>query len=273
VPGAARTWIAARDLNRVRRAIEALSERGRRFGTGPIALRELERRDGKVLVELSGEPPRLEGWEVVGRLDHRDGGPGRIAFASRGVDHAAWSGARPWCEHCGLLRRRTVTYLVRRRGGEIRQIGSSCLRDYTGHDLARVVRQAELIRKGRAAVRRSARNLGPSSGLHPMEDQWKEGAFLGPVGARVEAKVEVKALRAVGHNRFGDVVWHGMRDERDRWVSWFASGGRRLRRGRRYRLRGTVRRYGEWRGRPVTVLTRCRAESISADRDPSGFGR
>jgi hypothetical protein len=70
-------------------------------------------------------------------------------------------------------------------------------------------------------------------------------------------------MRAVGRNRFGDVVWHGMRDEQDRWVSWFASGGRRLRLGTRYRLRGTVRRYGEWRGRPVTVLTRCRVESIS----------
>jgi hypothetical protein len=162
-----RAWIPARDVGQVREVINALSERGRRFGTGPIALRELKRRDGGVLVELSGEPPRLEGWEVVGRLDHRDGGPGRIGFAGRGLDRAAWSGARPWCEHCRLLRRRTVTYLVRRKGGEIRQIGSSCLRDYTGHDLARVVRQAELIRKGRAAVLRSARNSGPSSELPP----------------------------------------------------------------------------------------------------------
>jgi hypothetical protein len=40
VPRAARTWIAARDLDRVRRAIEALSERGRRFGTGRIELRD-----------------------------------------------------------------------------------------------------------------------------------------------------------------------------------------------------------------------------------------
>jgi hypothetical protein len=156
VPGAARTWIAARNLDRVRRAIEALSQRGRRFGTGPIALRELGRREGEVLVELSGEPPRPEGWEVVGRLDHRDGGPGRLGFATRDLDRAAWSGAGPWCEHCGLLRRRTVTYLVRRGGGEIRQIGSSCLREYTGHDLAPVLCQAKLIREGLAAVRRSA---------------------------------------------------------------------------------------------------------------------
>jgi hypothetical protein len=139
--GPARTWVAARELGRVRRAIEALSERGRRFGTGRIELQEVERRGGEILVELVGEPPRLEGWEVVGRLDHDDGGSGRLSFAGPGIERGAWSGAEPWCEHCGLLRRRTVTYLVRDGSGEVRQIGSSCLRDYTGHDLARAVRQ------------------------------------------------------------------------------------------------------------------------------------
>jgi hypothetical protein len=155
-PGAqpTRAWIAAWDLRRVRRAIEALSKRGRRLGTGPIELRELERRAGEVLVELSGEPPRLKGWEVVGRLDHVDGGPGRVSFAGQRLDRGAWSGAEPWCEHCGLLRRRTVTYLVRDGGGEVRQIGSSCLRDYTGRDLARALRQAELLERARVVLER-----------------------------------------------------------------------------------------------------------------------
>jgi hypothetical protein len=240
-----RAWIAARDLRRVRRAIEALSNRGRRFGTGPIELRELERRGGEVLAELSGEPPRLEGWEVVGRLDHVDGGPGRVSLAGQRLDRGAWSGAEPWCEHCGLLRRRTVTYLVRDRGGEVRQIGSSCLRDYTGRDLARALRQAELLERARVVLER-----------------WREEAYLGPVGARVKVQVEVQAVRAVGVNRFGQVIWHGMSDQRGRWISWFASGGRRLDMGRRYELRGRVRRHGEWRGRPVTVLSRCTALPI-----------
>ena len=73
---------------------------------------------------MRAEPPRLAGWEVVGRLDHRDGGPGRLRFAAAGIDRTAWAGAEPWCEHCGLLRRRTITYLVRRGGADIRQICS-----------------------------------------------------------------------------------------------------------------------------------------------------
>jgi hypothetical protein len=80
-----RSWIAAGSLERLGAKVEELSERGRRLGTGPIELRELEHRDGEVLVELSGAPPRLEGWEVVGRLEHLDGGPGRVSFAAPGL--------------------------------------------------------------------------------------------------------------------------------------------------------------------------------------------
>lgn len=89
-----RAWIPTQALGRARPAIEALSERGRRFGTGPIELCEIERGKGEVLVELSGEPPRLQGWEVVGRLEHRDGDPGRVVFAGAGRDRGAWSGAQ-----------------------------------------------------------------------------------------------------------------------------------------------------------------------------------
>jgi hypothetical protein len=358
-----RAWIAARELARLRERIEALSDRGVRLGTGPIELDELDHRDGEVLVELSGDSPGLEGWEVVGRLDHPEGGRGRLGFAGPGLDRGAWSGAEPWCEHCGLLRRRRVTYLVRQRGGEIRQIGSSCLRDYTGHDLGSALRQAELLGKGAAEIHRSAasrlsdrdhppledflalliavvrdnqagtfvprsrsskqrpasadlalkawsagRGFGTPdrdaardliswglahlrsrrrndyeervvrllerggrlthteaaviAGLYVLEERWRERGFLGPVGARVEVEVEVQRVRAAGCNRFGEVVWHVMRDGRGRLASWFASGGRRLKRGGRYRLRARVRRHGEWRGRPVTVLSRCSAEPI-----------
>jgi hypothetical protein len=104
------------------------------------------------------------------------------------------------------------------------------------------------------------------AGLYLSEERWRSRAFLGPVGARVEAKVEVHAVRIVGRNRFSEVVWHGMHDERARLVSWFATGGRRLQQGGHYRLRGRVRRHGEWRGRPVTVLSRCTAEPVQPER-------
>ena len=39
-------------------------------------------------------------------------------------------------------------------------------------------------------------------------------------------------------------------------MAWFASS-EALEEGRRYRLRGTVKRHEEYRGKPRTVLTRC----------------
>jgi hypothetical protein len=89
-------------------------------------------------------------------------------------------------------------------------------------------RVARLLERGGRLSRPEAAVV---AGLYLAEERWRSRAFLGSVGARAEAKVEVHAVRGVGRNRFGEVVWHGMSDERDRLVSWFASGGRRLRRG------------------------------------------
>lgn len=120
-------------------------------------------------------------------------------------------------------------------------------------------RLLRLLKRGGRLSRREAAVVG---GLYPAEERWRGSAFLGPVGMRIEAQVEVQVVRAAGQNRFGEVTWHGMRDDWNRFISWFASGGRRLEPGARYRLRGRVRRHGEWRGRPVTVLERCTAEPI-----------
>jgi hypothetical protein len=366
-----RAWIPAARIESVRGAVAALSRRGGRLGTGPIGLRTLARENDEVLVEITGVAPRLRGWEVVGRLEHEEGGPGRLVFASASLERSAWAGAEPWCEHCGLLRRRRVSLLVRHRRGAVRQIGSSCLRDYTGHDLGRALRQVELIERARAAVSKEAlgaiddaarppldaflalvigvvrerqrgefvtrsadrdgqasadlalaawrngerperallqeassllawgrRHLGgrrwPSAyecrllellerggrlgrsepaivaGVYLVRERWRRRVFLGAVGATVEAEVKVHAVRGAGRNRFGEVNWHGMRDRSGRLVSWFASGGRRLEEGERYRLRGRVRRHGEWRGRPVTVLSRCVAAPIRPNRGGGG---
>jgi hypothetical protein len=53
----------------------------------------------------------------------------------------------------------------------------------------------------------SARNSEPIAGLHPPEEQRREAVFLGPVGARVEAQVEVQAVRACGAIASG--LWSG----------------------------------------------------------------
>jgi len=91
-------------------------------------------------------------------------------------------------------------------------------------------------------------------------------APVGPVGERVV--VEAALLERVSparQTRFGATFAHTFRDGLGRRIAWFATA-LKLAEGERYRLSGTVRRHDHFRGEPVTVLTRCRAEAIRADR-------
>lgn len=57
------------------------------------------------------------------------------------------------CEHCGLARRRTKTYLVEHvETGEVKQVGSNCLRDFLGVDPNSLVKHAEYLRDADAAL-------------------------------------------------------------------------------------------------------------------------
>ena len=70
---------------------------------------------------------------------------------------AAGAFAAAICEHCGLRRRRTRTYVVvHTDSGEVRQVGSGCLRDFLGGpDPERACRRAELLAAARAELDRA----------------------------------------------------------------------------------------------------------------------
>lgn len=90
-----------------------------------------------------------------------------------------------------------------------------------------------------------------------------ESRPIGRVGERIEAVVEVvRTLHLDGD--WGGSVLHVMRDDDGNELVWFASRTE-LQVGRRYRIRGTVKRHEEYRGRKRTVMTRCRAEEVEID--------
>jgi hypothetical protein len=139
------------------------SKRGVRAGSGPVTLRLLGHahfapmigprptRHRARLVEyewvaLRGPAPQANGFEILARLEPLPDGsqiirrmPNLSAGASV-LDIERWRGQAQWCDHCQTLRRRNHTYLVwNQQSGEIRQVGKSCLRDYTGTDLPEAV--------------------------------------------------------------------------------------------------------------------------------------
>jgi hypothetical protein len=84
-------------------------------------------------VTLSLEVPKLAGWRFVCTVQHTPEGnilckvPGNDA-----TDLAEYRQGPARCEHCSLPRDRKDTYVVINDAGSLRQVGKSCLADFTG---------------------------------------------------------------------------------------------------------------------------------------------
>lgn len=127
---------------------------------------------------VNADPVRIAGWTFLAKLSIEEGGVlvSKIPGASRAwqlhhekpesgwnIDDATTAAQAALdalnlgayadeatacdCDHCGLDRRRKATYLVEEVAtGAIKQVGSSCLRDFLGTDPANVLRYAEYLR-------------------------------------------------------------------------------------------------------------------------------
>lgn len=85
-------------------------------------------------VEILGNAPAYNGWEFIAKLDW-DANAGLIVRSVPGVEAQVnrETVTEGWCDHCKTTRQRLVTYVVRNQeSGETLQVGSSCLKDFTG---------------------------------------------------------------------------------------------------------------------------------------------
>ena len=89
-----------------------------------------------VRYEVWGNAPQIEGWMFVAALHHTAGGTLVLAMEDDlTVPERYRTATKPVCDHCGTRRSRKDTYLVRHvESGDLKQVGSSCLKDFTGHD-------------------------------------------------------------------------------------------------------------------------------------------
>lgn len=130
--------------------IENLNSRARKLGLEPITFEEvgdrlIEQADGSVYkvieIELQGERPKLKGWSFAARIEHDvyDEADGKNIIAKSpfcdDIDAIPeeYRTIDPKCDHCQLKRYRKDTYLLVNEKGEWMQVGSTCLKDFTGH--------------------------------------------------------------------------------------------------------------------------------------------
>lgn len=88
---------------------------------------------------ICGEAPQLNGWVFIGTIQHETAKDGRTINVLRTHGEEDVPGrfrtATPdHCDHCGTMRDRKDTYIVRNvESGEFKQVGRTCIKDFLGH--------------------------------------------------------------------------------------------------------------------------------------------
>lgn len=130
--------------------IEKLNKRAAKIGVSPIVLTkvgekyitvkntgpggvETSEKVKVILVTVVGESPKLNGWSFAAVIEHHaEGNITRLVPPFSSIPERFRTTNRI-CEHCKMDRRRNDTYIVVNEAGEHKQVGRSCLKDFTGH--------------------------------------------------------------------------------------------------------------------------------------------
>lgn len=86
-----------------------------------------------------------DGWQIKAAIDHSGAGDNLISIISPIDLTVAWESAAPSCDHCGFTRDRHKTFLVQHGTEGIKQVGRTCLKEYTGIDPTAALYAAEEI--------------------------------------------------------------------------------------------------------------------------------
>lgn len=84
-----------------------------------------------VIVEVEGNA-KINNWEFIATLEHTELGNIIRSYNKEIEVSESYRYCKPTCEHCNTNRSRKDTYIIRNTvNGEFKQVGKSCLMDYT----------------------------------------------------------------------------------------------------------------------------------------------
>ncbi len=92
---------------------------------------------GAIDFTINGVAPKLEGgWEVIAAIDNL-GEAGTIVRVNPqyAEEIAVFNDAPPVCEHCNQKRKRNKTVVLQNVDGVRKQVGTTCIKDFVGHNL------------------------------------------------------------------------------------------------------------------------------------------
>lgn len=138
------------NVEKFRSKIESLNKRAKKLGLAPLVAADagvheerIERKVGKKVhvtvrryqkILLTGERPKLNGWKMLGTVQHDTGGDSSMNVLRAAPDAEipeSYRTAPNICDHCKTKRRRRDTFIIE-KDGQVCQIGRNCLQDFIG---------------------------------------------------------------------------------------------------------------------------------------------
>jgi hypothetical protein len=166
-------WIPKCHLPALREKVEKLDRKAKKLGMQPFEINVLEEavkpwthetvdledrmsyiREEKILavkVAITGEPPKIDGYRMLARIDMAAAQAVRVtplAWAYSRLPEPYRSGdATGDCDHCHMQRERRYLFLLEEvETGKILEVGKTCLKDYVGRQGAdAMMRRAQLL--------------------------------------------------------------------------------------------------------------------------------
>ncbi len=142
------------NLPRLEREVAKLSKKAQKFGGWEFSLVifGVEYRDNAngsktklYEVSLDVDVIKMGDWSFVARIDHSNETGNVLRVVPNATIEERFRHSAPNCEHCNHKRKRRDTFvLLNNETGEMKQVGSTCLSDFLGHDAAHLGRVAEL---------------------------------------------------------------------------------------------------------------------------------
>jgi len=86
-----------------------------------------------------GEAVKYQGWKFIGVLEAIEEGQNIVKAVPGEEIPSSFRVVTEQCDHCNVTRWRKATYLVQHENGDIKQVGSSCIKDFLGHRDAQAI--------------------------------------------------------------------------------------------------------------------------------------
>lgn len=94
--------------------------------------------------DVESEEPKFKGWSFIATIEPHASGNVIRSFSDEPLSEVYRTSFK--CDHCGIARYRTRTFIVHSETEGYKQVGSSCLKDFLGHgDADKIARYCEVL--------------------------------------------------------------------------------------------------------------------------------